>query len=340
MDFNASTPTDPAANGNPMLAIKPLSLNDSFGALFIGMCICILLYGLTLYQTYRYFRLYPQDQKWLKIMVIVILVAETLHTIMTIHTCYYQLVMNYFNPSSLLNDTWSLKFLAPVSAVAMCLCQGFYIRRVYMITSRYKVLVAIAVVLLLAEFAFMIYLIVVVFIEREVKDFSKFTWIVSATYGCAVSLDSIVTGVLIAVLLKSRTGFKSTDSLIQTLIVYSINSGLVKSISGILSFIFALVISGNMIYVAMGVVATELYANSVLAVLNTRRSLSESSLDGFTTDSAHFGGNLQPAMSSVAFASTYSAHPVTVSLPPTSEDLENAGSDMGSHAEARGEEKV
>ncbi|EIW53510.1 uncharacterized protein TRAVEDRAFT_52638 [Trametes versicolor FP-101664 SS1] len=347
MATNASTPT---TNDIP---IQLPSLSDSFGALFIGMCICIFLSGLTLHQAYRYFRLYPQDQKWLKVMVLFIWVSETLHTIMIIHVCYYHLVTNYFNPVSLGDVTWSLRLLAPISVVAMVLCQGFYVRRVYMISPRYRLLVAIAVVLLTTEFvsenrqlAFMIYLTVLAFIDHDLQEFNQLTeswWLVSAIYGLAFSVDSLVTGVLIMVLLKSRTGFKSTDSLIQTLIVYSINSGLVTSISGILSFIFALVISGNMIYIAMGVVATKFYATSVLAVLNARRSLSESTMDGFTTNTAHFGGNLQPAMSSAAFASTHSTHPVTFSLSPISEGMDTAQLDTGSNstmAELTGAEKV
>ncbi len=92
MDPNASsTPTGLAIHVSIPQIIQLPSLDDSFGALFIGMCFCILcvfpsvhvlpfsadgavlrnyrLYGLTLHQTYRYFRLYPQDLKWLKYMV-------------------------------------------------------------------------------------------------------------------------------------------------------------------------------------------------------------------------------------------------------------------------------
>ncbi|KAI0759573.1 hypothetical protein BD413DRAFT_271539 [Trametes elegans] len=58
-----------SAQGVPSLPIQLPSLGDTYGALFIGMCFCILLYGLTLHQTYRYFRLYPKDRPLLKILV-------------------------------------------------------------------------------------------------------------------------------------------------------------------------------------------------------------------------------------------------------------------------------
>ena len=63
---------------------QPPSLTDSYGALFIGMCISLMqvffhisptrvcrlhvprLYGLAFHQVYRYYRLYPDDSKRLK----------------------------------------------------------------------------------------------------------------------------------------------------------------------------------------------------------------------------------------------------------------------------------
>ncbi|KAI9056805.1 hypothetical protein FKP32DRAFT_1585067 [Trametes sanguinea] len=299
----------------PSLPTQIPSLGDTYGALFIGMCLSILLYGVTAHQVYRYFRLYPKDQILMKSIVrTLVVVVETLHTIMPIHICYYHLVSNYFNPIALLTDTWSLRILAPISVVAMTLCQGFYVRRVYILGPQYRLLVALAV--WKEQYLFMPpyradnlnpvdSLTVQAFKGHQVGLLSKSRnhpqWLVSAIYGFAVAVDSIVTGVLIAVLLKSRTGFRSTDSLIQTLVIYTVNSVCSTSM---LTFTFchALSMSGNMVYVAMGVVATKLYANSVLAVLNARRSLAERAMNGFTVNTLQMGGNLQPATSTVIFA--------------------------------------
>ncbi|KAI0759571.1 hypothetical protein BD413DRAFT_271275 [Trametes elegans] len=210
----------------------------------------------------------------------------------------------------------------------MCVCQSFYIRRVHMIGPQYKYLVAVAIVLLFTEFGFMVALTVRAFTGHDVQSLGKLTWIVSAIYGLAVTIDLLVTGVLITVLLNSKTGFNRTDSLIQTLIIYSINSGLITSIAGVISFVFALVLPGNMIYFAVGLIATKLYANSVLAVLNTRRFLSEQAMDGFTIDSAQPGGNLIPATSSVVFGQRDS-RAVTISFPPIAEDAAPAEASTG-----------
>ncbi|KAI0654671.1 hypothetical protein C8Q70DRAFT_1086597 [Cubamyces menziesii] len=270
------------------------SLQDTFGALFIGMCICILLYGMTLHQTYLYWRFFQRDPRFLKFVVSLIIAKP-----------YNYLVIDYFNPLRLLSDTCSQQIDL----------SSFYTRRVYMIDPSYRVLVALAIILLVSEFGFMVAL--------TVKAFQG--------HKLTVSIDSIVSGVLITVLLKSKTGFKRTDSLIQTLMVYTINTGV---IAGILTFVFALVMPGNLIYTAVGVVATKLYANSVLAVLNARRSLSERvGLDGSRTNTLQFGGNLQPTTSSAVWGRR-NTHPVTVSLPHPANTEEPYSSEQGMESEA------
>ncbi|PIL32180.1 hypothetical protein GSI_05425 [Ganoderma sinense ZZ0214-1] len=115
------------------------------------------------------------------------------------------------------------------------------------------------------------------------------------------------------------------DSMIQTLVVYTINTGLVTSIVGMLAFIFGLIMPGNLVYFAMGIVVTKLYANSVLALLNTRRYLSNDALDALDGQSIMF--NAVCTHCSTAQGGT--ASQVAVSL-PTSGD---SGSTSGSRAD-------
>ncbi|KAJ2997867.1 hypothetical protein NUW54_g7086 [Trametes sanguinea] len=78
------------------------SLNDTFGALLIGTYVGVIIYGLNLYQTARYFKAFPHDHLYLKVLVAVVLVLETWHTVLCMHMCYHYLVTNYFNPAALL----------------------------------------------------------------------------------------------------------------------------------------------------------------------------------------------------------------------------------------------
>ncbi|KAI0667833.1 hypothetical protein C8Q78DRAFT_951675, partial [Trametes maxima] len=295
------------------------ALDNTFGAVLLGTCFGLMLYGLTVHQSYRYFRLYPNDVPILKLMVF-----KTLHFVSSVHRylhrawsprlggyhilllqliskcldsatrahirrekieklekleqCLYPsralyFTTNYFNPTALLSGVWSLRLVPIVTGLVIFVCHSFYARRVYLIGGLYRPLVA--GVVRPPIFPSLKAFIMRRFIQPSFASWSQFTWLISAGFGCAVGADLILTSTLICVLCRSRTGFKSTDSMIDVLIVYSINTGLITGIFSLLSLIFAVVAPNNLIYIGLNMVSTRSYANSVLAVLNTRRSLVE-----------------------------------------------------------------
>ncbi|KAH9884531.1 hypothetical protein C8Q73DRAFT_818634 [Cubamyces lactineus] len=136
-----------------------------------------------------------------------------------------------------------------------------------------------------------------------VADFQRLNWLVAASYGLASVTDLTLAGTLVFVLHKSRTGSKRTDTILDTLIKYTINTGVLTSL---FAFIFAIILPGNLIYAGISIVGTKLYANSVLAVasvdhrLNSRRDLGNRFDDDFASASRptppHDPG-MSPAMS-------------------------------------------
>ncbi|KAI0819578.1 hypothetical protein BC628DRAFT_1012352 [Trametes gibbosa] len=103
-------------------------------------------------------------------------------------------------------------------------------------------------------------------LTNEVWSLRTLTWVSGLTIILAQSLTWM--------LWKKRTGFKNTDTLIQVIVLYTINTGLLTGIFGLLSFVF------NIIYIGISLFGTKLYVNSVLAVLNSRKSLNERSGGG------------------------------------------------------------
>ncbi|KAI0750015.1 hypothetical protein C8Q80DRAFT_1101397 [Daedaleopsis nitida] len=78
------------------------SLDQTFGAVLLGSFIGLMLYGLTIHQSFRYFRLYPTDAPYLKATVRV--AARPRHR--DVADSYHYLVTNYFNPLGLLDGVW------------------------------------------------------------------------------------------------------------------------------------------------------------------------------------------------------------------------------------------
>ncbi|KAI0326048.1 hypothetical protein GY45DRAFT_1374278 [Cubamyces sp. BRFM 1775] len=274
---------------------KPPALDNTYGAGLIGTSVGLMLYGLTIHQVYRYFRLYPTDAAYLKIYIVILLLLETFHIIISLHTCYFYLITNYLQPAAFAIPVWSVDTVPLVTGVIAVVSQCFFAHRVWLIGPRFRIVVAITVVLLLAELGLTIAATIETYLRPVYASYSHVVWIFSSSFGVAIVVDSLLTGALVIVLHRSRTGIKryiafqpnvkqdtnsnaySTDSMIDLLIVYSVNTGLVTGIFNILTFTFALVYPSNAIYGGFAIVTAKLYANSVLAALNTRKSLTKGS---------------------------------------------------------------
>ncbi|KAL1940990.1 hypothetical protein VTO73DRAFT_7626 [Trametes versicolor] len=255
---------------SPLTAIGPLpdapsetqqpDLGTTYGAMLIGTYIGLMLYGILVYQAYRYWRLYPNDPSWIRALALTpTTVSAVLHT---------------SNPRIAYVAT--PHFVFNFQGYSLFLCQSFYAVRVYRIERRYvyRSLVGAATVSMFCSFGFTTAA-TIAGSHGSLDAFEGVSWLVGAMFGFAVLADVSLAGTLVMVLIRSRTGFKSTDSVLEILVIYAINTGLLTSIVGLPCFVFSIILPGNIIYIGIAIVGVKLYANSVLAVLNSRRSLSD-----------------------------------------------------------------
>ncbi|KAI0631854.1 hypothetical protein C8Q77DRAFT_1159588 [Trametes polyzona] len=259
------------------------ALDDTLGVFLIGTFLSLILYGINVHQAYRYFRLYPEDRTALRLFVACIIVAETLFTTSCMHTCYFYLIKKYFDPLGLLHGVWSLQVLPALTGFVIFLTQCFFARRVYLLRPQYRPLVAIAVFFSLVTLAETVKTYQVVAFEK----FEHYTWIDCAGLAGAVVSDGLTTSMLLIILRQSRTGFKQTDHILDRLILYTVNTGLLTTFFNILAVVLvrstwshamrlldqpinvwvkALLFPGKLIYIAIVVVDTKVYSNSLLAV--------------------------------------------------------------------------
>ncbi|KAI0776946.1 hypothetical protein BD413DRAFT_610524 [Trametes elegans] len=264
-----------------------IHLDNTYGAVLIGTFISLIQYGWTMCQCYEYSRAYPKDSRYLKGLVIAVLVLETLHCAICMHTCYYYLITNYFNPTALQSVVWSSRSLGVVTTAVVFTSQSFFLRRVYMLGRALRPLAALAATLLVGELG-----VSVGGVSREaaltIEMFPTHapSWISSAGIGLALSADWLLTGALIVSLRRSRTGIRGTDSAIDLLIIYAVNTGLLTGMVDLLAFIFALAMPQNLIYVGTLIVATKLYANTMMAAYvlaeHTHRTIYSNAHPGLT----------------------------------------------------------
>ncbi|KAI0373627.1 hypothetical protein BV20DRAFT_962846 [Pilatotrama ljubarskyi] len=257
----------------------PSTFGVTFGALLLGTFVGLILFGLTAYQTGLYLRMYPTDVQRLKAMVITLFFADALHSVLCIHLCFYYLITSRTDFSLLQDGVWSLRLLTPSTGIIVFLVQGFYARRVYMLGRQFKACVFLVVALMIGEIVSVLYATVDTFIIRSFARWASHSWLSAIPFAFSVAIDVVLTTTLIVILHKSRTGMRQTDSLLNVLIVYTVNTGLLTSTLSILCVVFAAAQRQTFIYIALNMPTTKTYANSMLAVLNSRRALAEHAQD-------------------------------------------------------------
>jgi len=304
------------------------ALVNTFGASFVGLVVSAVLYGVSLLQTYIYFNRFPRDSWRLKLLVVAVWFLDTLHLFLCATEIYWYLVLNFFNPPALGTTHWSLDLQGDCEGFIGLAVQMFFAQRVWKVSKNWY-LTGFIVVLGLLHFALGIFFSVEAFLLKDFSKFPQLTWATITGLGGAAVADLAIAGTLVYYLNKSRTGFKRTDSIINTLMIYSINTGLVTSICALLNVIFAIITPTEQIYTAFFWCLAKLYVNSFLATLNSRQS-SSGTLSPPDSAALHLSSNMSGSSGPGG------------SLPrlvDTSKDKHSAFYSTSSHSQVNDEEK-
>ncbi|OSD03109.1 hypothetical protein PYCCODRAFT_1434989 [Trametes coccinea BRFM310] len=259
---------------NPSATLSAVpALDNTYGALLLGTFVGLILYGLVIHQSFRYFHKFPNDRRSLKQFVGIMLAFETFHSALAVHWCYTSLVTNYSHPEALLLTTWSMNMFPALTGLAIFVSQCFYAYRVLLIGAKYRILVAVAILLSLVTLGCATANTALSFNSITViEDIQRVKWIDSFGFIMAIISDTLTTGVLVFNLHQRRTGIRQTDHLIDRLIMYCLNTGLLIGVTNTILCVIGFFQTEALLFAGLVCAATKLYSNSVLAVLNSRRS--------------------------------------------------------------------
>ncbi|KAF6758129.1 hypothetical protein DFP72DRAFT_213445 [Ephemerocybe angulata] len=278
--------------------VAPHDLTTSFGATLLGTFFSAILYGLTVHQTYRYYRQYTIDRASLKLLVLALWVFDTLQTVLSMHTSYSFLVNHFGEPETLLYSNWSFRLSILVVAGPPFLSNAFYVSRLWIIGMRNYIFLALMGALMLTRITFQLILSAMAWKYPLISDFRRYFWMVRAYCGASLVADIILAVFFCWTLHKRRTGYARTDSKIDLLMIYSINTGSLTSLVCLLSLMSLVFLDTGFVYVALHYILGKLYVNSVLAVLNSRKPrhrLDDSvyELAAFDSKGSHQSGKIQ-----------------------------------------------
>ncbi|KAI5828880.1 hypothetical protein K523DRAFT_306229 [Schizophyllum commune Tattone D] len=254
-----------------MNAQPHMAVDNTVGASLVGALCAAALYGVSCVQTWWYFTRYGADVWYIKALVLLVFVFDTVHQILISHTVYFYVVSNYNNPGSLNNMTWSILLEVLFNGMIGLLVQGFLTMRVWKLSNKCKWLTGLITGLVISEFACS-----VVFTAKslQLETWSQLSSMkpLSMTVNVLGAIaDVIIAAGLFFYLHRSRTGFKKSDTMISKLIMFAVSTGMLTSVCAIGSLISISVWGDTLIYVAFYF----RYSNSLLATLNARKDIRE-----------------------------------------------------------------
>jgi len=141
----------------------------------------------------------------------------------------------------------------------------YYARRVYLVSQSILCPVLITI-LVLAGNCLACYIAVDEITTRLFSDLKTPYYLKCLGMGSIVFADILIATMMCWALYRKKTGFTRTDSVIMTLMAYSMNSGLLTSALGSVMLINFVIAPNNMIWMAVYWVMCKCYVNSLLAM--------------------------------------------------------------------------
>ncbi|KAL7281915.1 hypothetical protein ACG7TL_003381 [Trametes sanguinea] len=252
-------------------------VGDVIGALLIEVCLACILYGVTTLQTFIYYQTFSDDSRFLKGVVGAVWVMETLHTALCMELVYTYSVTHFGDYDFLGNIYWGAGASILVGVFISAAVHAFYIRRVWIMSSGSIPVTAFISLLALCRFGCGLGSFI---LSLEITEWSPFRANVSPLVtialglGCAAAVDVLVALTLSYYIQHGRgkwdSGTQESDSRIDTVLIYAVNTGAITALASILSVILFATQKKSLVFLGLVEIQSKLYANSFLGSLNVR----------------------------------------------------------------------
>ncbi|KAI0746332.1 hypothetical protein C8Q80DRAFT_766907 [Daedaleopsis nitida] len=216
------------SEATPLQQLTIPALDNTFGAYLIGSIVGLGLYGIFLHQVFIYYNHYTKDVAILKVMVAAVVILETFSATLNMHACYYYLVTSYFKPTNLQRPVWSLCLSTVILVLTDIVAQSFFVRRLFLVGGYWRPISIAVALMMIIKFAFATAATTVSFLMGDFSHIDKIAWLVAVSSIITTIGDVMLTVGLFLALRNMRTGIRNTDSMVQVITLYAINTGLVN----------------------------------------------------------------------------------------------------------------
>ncbi|KAF7359922.1 hypothetical protein MVEN_00718100 [Mycena venus] len=273
----------------------PIPLDNTLGALYIGVAASSVVFGINCMQSFLYFAEHSKcDGRFVKAFVTVLWILELLTVILINHGVYFYSITNFGDLNILTEPTvWSITVEVGLSTFVALMVQTFFAHRVYILGGGKKLLPCIIMFLTLTQFAMgLVYTKVALSFKRFSGGASDFPYVMTV-FGSEVVADFLIAASSIYYLRQhaERSEVSATRHIIYVLIKYVVNTCLLEVLCLIPIITLLAIETNTLLFGPFVLVLPRVYSLSLLCSLNNRDHLRDISHgeNGVTMSLPSFG---------------------------------------------------
>lgn len=260
----------------------------NMGTMLVGVILSAILLGVCLTQTFYYYSNYPQDRWYHKSLVGSVAILDTLHMAAITHTMYHYLITHFNRPIELDYLIWSIVIEALFTGVTGALVQCFYLARIWRLSERNYLLTALVLFFILADAGCGTVWVILAMRIDTYDQLIKINPLTITINALSTAADCLIAAALCWFLWQARTGYKKSDNVINKVILFVVNTGVLTSMCAIAALIALVISPHTLTYASFYFCIGRFYTNAFLATLNARNRLTPSHPNSNTT-APHLG---------------------------------------------------
>ncbi|KAG2052735.1 hypothetical protein BDR06DRAFT_957439 [Suillus hirtellus] len=250
------------------------SLPTVYGAVLLGGFIASVLSGVITAQTVTYIKQYPNDTSITKSIVAVIWVLDSIHTGLVCTTSWIFMVQWFGDDSKIDYIPVPLAISVALTAFLTLIVHCFFAHRIHKLTHNdWRISGPITVFAFLRLVAALVSTVEMIELQTMTAFRHKVEWVFTMGLILSCVVDILVTAGLCFTLRRNRS-YSNMNRVINTIVLYTLENNALTSVAIIISMI-CWVTMDNLIFLGVHFVLSKLYANSLLATLNSRKQLQE-----------------------------------------------------------------
>ncbi|KAH0829162.1 hypothetical protein J3R83DRAFT_2671 [Lanmaoa asiatica] len=242
----------------PTLNLRPLS---SEGPFVFGYVFCFGLMGVLSVQCFFYFRKFPRDQIGTKLLVALVLFLESLITLFALHGFWISVIVQSSDLSAIVGagiggkylspaPIWSFVGMAILTGLVSSITHGFFCWRIWIFRQSQVVPVLVMMVSLL-QCAMVCYGSIKYGLVPDLTASHPMPFYVPLWLCGSLVCDLTITAYMTTILLRGRSGLKSTQSILTKVIKLNLEAGLVTTTAAVVELILAIAFRVTMYHLAV-----------------------------------------------------------------------------------------